>query len=107
MSESTRFVSDDKVVHWERTLVRCAYDPVIEKMLTLYFTPGGAAPLDFRMQDPVYSAAFKRDRELYSVMRWTLKHANPPLLDAVDRAIDNEMAPPHEKFNADTSVVRQ
>ena len=75
-------------------------EPVVEKMLQLYFTPGGAAPTERRKRDPVYRAAYESDRKHYCVMRETLRLANPSMLAAVDRAIEKEMAPPHEKFNS-------
>ena len=75
-------------------------EPVVEKMLQLYFTPGGAAPTEKRMRDPVYRAAFESDRQQYCVMRQRLRCENPAMLAVVDRAVEKEMAPPHEKFNS-------
>ena len=75
-------------------------EPVVEKMLQLYFTPGGAAPTEKRMRDPVYRAAFESDRQQYCDMRQMLRCENPAMLAVVDRAVEKEMAPPHEKFNS-------
>jgi hypothetical protein len=66
-------------------------------MLDLYFNPGGAFPTEKRMSDPVYMAAYERDRQQYCDMRETLRFANPAMLDAVDRAIEEEMTYAHEK----------
>ena len=75
-------------------------EPVVEKMLQLYFTPGGAAPTEKQMRDPVYRAAFESDRQQYCDMRQRLRCENPAMLAVVDRAVEKEMAPPHEKFNS-------
>ena len=97
--ESDWFAPGPKPVHWKTITVTCSYEPVVNKMLDLYFIPGGAFPTERRKSDPVYMAAYERDRQQYCVMRETLMFANPAMLDAVDRAIEEEMTYAHEESN--------
>ena len=82
-------------------------EPVVEKMLQLYFTPGGAAPTEKRMRDPVYRAAFESDRQQYCDMRQRLRCENPAMLAAVDRAVKKEMTYPHEEPGAAQAWIKE